>query len=127
MNIEISSRFRCKKVIMTNEARVLKELRVNAGLSVRQVAKKLNRSHGIVVQIETGRLDVPKGERLMQLLAIYGVDNYKGFYDRVRNFTEKRSPKEELCELVELMSADRIDLVLKITKRIAAGKALLAF
>ena len=124
MSTKTRGRGRCYNIIMSDEARVLKKLRVGVGLSVREAAKLLGVSHGIVVHIETGRLDVPKGERLMKLLAIYGVDSYKAFYDRVRNLVETHTPRDELRELINLLSDDRVELALKLTKRIAEGKGL---
>jgi transcriptional regulator with XRE-family HTH domain len=126
MELELSNHFRAKKVIMTDEARVLKELRLAAGLGMREAARHWGRSHTLLAQLETGRLDIPKGERLERLLEIYGVSGYKSFYDRVRNYKGKLTPGERLLEIVEKLDADKVELILKVAERIAEGKAILA-
>jgi transcriptional regulator with XRE-family HTH domain len=127
MQLEISNHFRSRKVIMTDEARVLKDLRLAAGLGLREAARRWGRSHTLLAQLETGRLDVPKGERLDRLLEIYGVSSYKSFYDRVRNYKEKVTPQEHLLEIAEKLDAQKLNLLLTIAVRIAEGKAVLAF
>lgn len=126
MKLEISNRQRSKKVIMTNEARVLKRLREECGLSLREVAQRLQKNHTTIAHIEGGRMDIPNEDRLLKLLRIYGIDNYKSFYDRVRNFTEQRTPQQELRELVERISPDRVPIALEILKQVAEGRRIIA-
>lgn len=126
MKLEISRHERSKMMVLTNESRVLRKLREEAGLSLREVGKRLGKNHTTIVHIETGRLDVPKGERLMELLRLYGLDNQRSFYDRVRNFQDKISARQELRELTERLSDDRLEIVLRVAKRIAEGKAVIA-
>lgn len=126
MKLEISNHYRSRKVIMTDEARVLKDLRLTAGLGLREAARRWGRSHTLLAQLETGRLDVPKGERLDRLLEIYGVSGYKSFYDRVRNYQAKATPHDRLLEIAENLDQDKVELLLKIAQRIAEGKAILA-
>lgn len=126
MQLELSNHFRSRKVIMTDEARVLKELRLAAGLGMREAARRWDRSHTLLAQLETGRLDVPKGERLDRLLEIYGVSGYKSFYDRVRNYKGSTTPQERLLEIAEKLDACKIELLLKVAERVAEGKAILA-
>lgn len=126
MKLEISNRQRSKKIIMTDEARVLRRLREDCGLSLRDVGQRLGKSHATIAHIEGGRMDVPKGKRLMELLAMYGVTEFKVFYDRVRNFTEKQTPREELIELIERFDSDRIAIALEILGQVAKGKRIVA-
>lgn len=126
MKLEISSHQRSKKVIMTDEARVLKRLREERGLSLRDVGQRLGKSHATIAHIEGGRMDVPKGERLMELLAVYSITDYKVFYDRVRHFSERRTPQDELRELVERLAPDRVTIALEIIKQVAAGRRIVA-
>lgn len=127
MSLQLSKHNRSKMIILTNEARVLKRLRQEAGLSLREAGEKIGRNHSTIVHIETGRMDPPKGERLHRLLEAYGVPNYKSFYNRVLNFKEKLTPSQEMSEIVPRLSPEKLDLVLRITKRIAEGKAVLSF
>ena len=126
MKLEISNRQRSKKVIMTNEARVLKRLREELGLSLREVAQRLGKNHATIAHIEGGRMDVPKGERLMMLLQAYGINDYRSFYDRVRNFSERRTPQDELRDLVEQLAPDRVMMALEILKQVAEGRRIVA-
>ena len=126
MKLEISSRQRSKKVLMTNEARVLKRLRKERGLSLREVAQKLGKSHSTIANIEGGRMDVPKGERLMELLTVYGIDNYRAFYHKVRNYSEQADPRNELRELIERLDPERVQIALEILKQVAGGRRIIA-
>lgn len=126
MRLEISNHQRSKKVIMTNEARVLKRLREERGLSLREVGQRLGKNHSTIAHIEVGRMDVPKNERLMELLAVYGIDDYRSFYHRVRNYCEQTNPKDELRELVDRLNPERVGVALEILKQVAEGRRIVA-
>ena len=126
MSHEISNHQRSKKVIMTDEARVLKRLREERGLSLREVGQRLGKNHTTIAHIEGGRMDVPKGERLTDLLRVYGIDDYRSFYHRVRNFNEQQTPLDELRELVDRMSPDRVEIAVQILRQVAEGRRIVA-
>ena len=126
MKLEISNHQRSKKVIMTDEARVLKRLRKECGLSLRDVANRIGKNHATIAHIEGGRMDVPRDERLTKLLAVYGILDYRSFYHRVRNFTEGRSLQDELREMVERISPDRVTIALEVLKQVAEGRRIIA-
>lgn len=126
MRLEISNHQRSKKVIMTNEARVLKRLREERGFSLREVGQRLGKNHATIAHIEGGRMDVPKNERLMELLAVYGIDDYRSFYHRVRNYSEQTNPKDELRELVDRLNPERVAIALEILKQVAEGRRIVA-
>ena len=126
MKLEISSHQRSKKIIMTDEARVLKRLREERGLSLREVGQQLGKSHATIAHIEGGRMDVPKGSRLTELLAVYGIDNYRAFYDRVRNYSEQTNPREELRELIDRLNSERVGIAIEILKQVAEGRRIIA-
>ena len=126
MKLEIGNRQRSKKIIITDQARALKRLREERGLSLREAAKRLGKHHTTISHIEVGRMDVPKGERLMEILAIYGIDKYSVFYDKVRNSSEKIDPKDELRELIDRLSPDRVGIALEILKQVAEGRRIVA-
>lgn len=126
MRLEISSHQRSKKIIMTNEARVLKRLREERGLSLREAAKRLGKNHATIAHIEGGRMDVPTGDRLMELLTIYGIDDYRSFYHRVRNFKDRQTPQDELREIIERLGPDRLTIALEILRQVAEGRRIVA-
>lgn len=111
---------------MTNEARVLRDLREAAGLGLREAARRWGKSHTLLAQLEGGRLDVPKGERLDALLRVYGIESYKSFYDRARNYRGKETPKDRLLEIIERLDPEKVELLSKVAERIAQGNAILA-
>ena len=62
----------------------------------------------------------------MGLLALYGINDYKIFYDRVRNFKQQTTPLDELRELLERLSPDRVEIALQILKQVAEGRRIVA-
>ncbi|MBT4763279.1 MAG: helix-turn-helix domain-containing protein [Bdellovibrionaceae bacterium] len=65
---------RSEQVIVTSEARALRELRKRSGMSMRLAGEKLGYSSSYISQIENGRENVPKGKRLDKFLEVYAVN-----------------------------------------------------
>lgn len=107
---------RSSRAIMTNEARVLKELRLSQGFSMRKAAELIGLSDSYIAHIETGRMDSPTGIKLDRLLKIYGNLKQKTFYEYVRNFKKKITQREELQEIIDRMKEDKIIVVLNIVR-----------
>jgi transcriptional regulator with XRE-family HTH domain len=101
---------------MTSEARVLRQMRIDRGLSMRKAGELIGLSDSYIAHIETGRLDPPQGERLDRVLSAYGGIKQKSFYDKVRQFSETLTPRDELLERIERMSEEKVKLVLGIVK-----------
>jgi transcriptional regulator with XRE-family HTH domain len=97
-------------IIMTNEARVLKELRVKSGLSMREAATQIGVSSSLVSQIENGRENFPKAEKLVRFLSIYNVSP-ETFRKRVLNFKEKTTDLEIVMNALPRLSKVKIKLV----------------
>jgi transcriptional regulator with XRE-family HTH domain len=66
---------------MTNEARVLKELRIYHGYSMRKAGELMELSDSYIAHLETGRIDIPMGARLDRILAVYGGIKKKSLYE----------------------------------------------
>jgi transcriptional regulator with XRE-family HTH domain len=99
---------RSYKVVLTNEARVLKDLRVKHKLSMREAGARVGVSDSYVSLIENGRTDPPQGESLGRFLKIYGGISEKYFYELVRNHKAELTDEQILVELVsKLSSADQ--------------------
>lgn len=111
-----SQKKRSARIIMTNEARVLKDLRLYHGYSMRKAGELMGLSDSYIAHLETGRMDVPKGEKLDRILAVYGGIKAKSFYERVRNYQEKITPRDELLEIIERLPDDKVPIVLNIAK-----------
>ena len=88
---------RSKKVIVSHEADVLRKLRNKYGLSMREAGKRLGYSSSYISQIENGRADSPKGDRLKPYLDLYGKIGAKYFYELCRNW-EKESTDEDFIK-----------------------------
>ncbi len=111
-------RTRSARVIMTNEARALRELRIARGLSMRKAGELIGVTDSYISHIENGRVDFPKGERLEKILSAYGGMKLKSFNEKARNWREKMTVKDELLELVERMNDDKICILLSLAKSI---------
>ncbi|MBI2712599.1 MAG: helix-turn-helix domain-containing protein [Bdellovibrio sp.] len=108
---------RSAKIILSNEARVLKCLRLEHRLSMRKAAELAGVSDSTVAHIETGRLNPPKGARLERLLRVYGGIKTKSFYERVRIFqSTPPTPHEELTELFNRANAEQIRIMLAVAR-----------
>ncbi len=77
---------RTQNVMFTNDARVLRQMRLAHGLTMRQAGSLVGRSDSYISQIENRRMDPAKGERLERLLTVYGGIKVRSFNERVRLF-----------------------------------------
>ena len=109
---------RSSRIIMTNEARVLKDLRVEAKLSMRKAGALIGKSDSYIAHLETGRMDIPTEESLERLLNIYGGMKVKSFYERVRKYKQSLTPKDELRELLERGTDEQLRTLLTVAKGI---------
>lgn len=105
---------RSSRIIMTTEARVLKEMRIAKGLSMRKAGNLINKSDSYIAHVEGGRMDVPNGEKLTELLNIYGAITLKSFKERVRLYRQKKTPRDELVELIDRMDTSKVDTILRL-------------
>ena len=107
---------RSQKIILTNEARVLRALRLEHGLSMKRAGTLVGVSDSTIAHIETGRMNPPKGETLARLLKAYGGIKEKSFYERARAFERKLTPREELLELVNRATGKQTQTLLQVAK-----------
>jgi len=107
-------------VHMTNEARVLKEMRMIRGLSMRQAGELVGKSDSYISQIENGRMRPPVGDALKSLLDIYGGTSTESFYARARKHQEKLTEKDEIVELLTKTNDAEVAILLKIIKALVA-------
>lgn len=114
----ISNSKRSSRVVLTNEGRVLRELRMIRGFSMKKAGALIGLSDSYISHIENGRLDPPKGKRLEQILSGYGGITVKSYYDRVRRFKRKITPLEELNELLEKLPDEKIKMLYHFARSI---------
>ena len=65
-------------------------------------------------------MDVPKGVRLEKLLGAYGGIKVRSFYERVRLYKEKSSPRGDLQQLVSKLPDRHIQTVATIVESLLA-------
>lgn len=108
---------RSDRIVMTPAARLLKQLRHERGLSMIKAAALIGVSDSYIAHVETGRMDVPKGEKLKRLIHAYGVRS-TSYYERLNNFSLRHDPRQELDELLKRMRDKEIETVLAVARGI---------
>jgi len=113
---------RTARVIMCDEARVLRELREERELSMRGLGASMGKSDSYVSQIENGRMDVPKGDALEKYLEALGGIGLKGFQERVRVYRQRRAPtyRDELLEIARRASDTQVKQILLLARTLIA-------
>jgi transcriptional regulator with XRE-family HTH domain len=110
---------RSDRIVMTPAARLLKQLRHERGLSMIKAAELIGVSDSYVAHVETGRMDVPKGEKLKRLIHAYGV-RPTTYFERLQTFVEKPDPRIELGELLKRMRDKEAETVLAVARGLLA-------
>jgi transcriptional regulator with XRE-family HTH domain len=113
---------RTARVIMTDAARVLRELRMERQLSMRGLGASMGKSDSYVSQVENGRMDPPTDEALERYLAAIGGINSKSFYERVRRFRLDRThtERDELLEVAKRATEVQVKQILLLARTILA-------
>lgn len=107
---------RCSRIVMTTEAKVLRDLRIQSGLTMRQAGALLGLSDTYISHIETGRMDPPTDEKLENILAIYGGMKRKSFNERIRLYKDKSNPSTELVDLLPRLQYREVMTLLAVAK-----------
>ncbi len=110
---------RSYKVVLTNEARVLRELRLKHNLSMREAGARVGVSDSYVSLIENGRTDPPQGEALGRFLKVYGGISEKYFYELVRECRGEITDAQVIAELVNKLSLADQKLVRVLVEELA--------
>lgn len=117
---------RTDRVIMTDEARVLRELRQERGHSMRSLGASMGKSDSYISQIENGRMDAPTDEALERYLVAIGGINSKSFYERVRRYSmgRSRTDRDELLEIAKRATEVQTRQILLLARTILATQGL---
>jgi len=115
----MSESYRTKKrsdrIVMTDEARVLKLLRSEAKLSTRKVTDAIGVSDTYIAHLENGRIDLPPEERLKRLLKVYGA-RVGTFTERVRTYRSQITPEQELTGLLKRLRPHEVSTLVAVAK-----------
>ena len=107
---------RTQKVIISVEARVLRQMRINKGLSMRVAGELIGRSDSYISQIENGRMEVPSDAILEAMVTVYGPIKLASFRERVRLFKQDFNPKEEARLLLEKVDDEQAKVAVAFLK-----------
>lgn len=99
-------------VKLTKEARTLRHLRRELGLSMRQVADKMGCSDSLISQIENGRMNLPRGSFLDKIIKLYGISNRKRFSEKCIRYGEKFTPQELITEALPKLNEQELSFIL---------------
>ncbi len=99
---------RTEKVVISNEARVLRQMRIAKRLSMRAAGALVGKSDSYISQIENGRMDVPHGAMLEAILVALGPIKVASFKERARLFKETYSPRDEALSLLEKLPEEQV-------------------
>lgn len=105
---------RSSRVVITNEAKILRELRLQSGLSMRKAGELLGCSDSYISHIENGRSDIPTGARLDKFLSVYGNIKQKSFYERVRRYKEQDDPRQKLIDMIHKIPLEKLNLIMDL-------------
>lgn len=107
---------RSSEVKLSNEARFLRKLRQDAGLSIREAGRRAGYSESYLRHIEMGRANFPKECILKLILSEYGI-SIRQFSNLVMvNFDNK--DRDELTRLIKNLNDEDSKLALKLIKSI---------
>lgn len=112
----MSKNRRSDQIVMTNEARVLRDLRIKSKLSMKKAGELIGRSDSYIAHIETGRMNPPTEDKLDRLLAIYGGIKQKSYFERVRKYSHSSTPLMELHDLLNRLNEQQAETALILVK-----------
>ncbi len=106
---------RCEIVKISDEARVLKELRISCGFSMREAGYQIGKSDSYISHLENGRMDIPEKKQLYRLLNIYNC-THKGFFEKVRLYKEKTPKVDILSNLIKKLDESKVNILIDLTE-----------
>lgn len=98
-------------MVITPEGRVLRHLRMKHDLSQRAVAEQLGYSNGFIAQIENGRINPPRGDKLLRFLKLYGDITAKYFQEMCKNWQDEKTDADIIREYLDHLSPENLKLL----------------
>lgn len=105
---------RTSEIKMTNEARVLRRLRLDSGTKIKDVAYAIGKSETFIRHIEHGRLDVPSKEMIKKILLVYGA-TYR-IYSAKCKVDCAEDPYMELKNVIHKIPEEKLPLILSLIR-----------
>ncbi len=110
---------RSNRCVITAEARVLKDLRIKNGLSMKALGKKVGCSDSFISHLENGRADLPNGT-LVKILEVYEV-GIKYFNDLVREKDQNPDDVDVIMSLVGKLGPQQATYVRQVIEDVLKG------
>lgn len=111
---------RTSEIRITNEARLLRKIRLDRGLSIREAGRRLEKSESYIRHIENGRIDVPREVELRKILTVYQV-GLRQFNLRKKSEVEL-DPYIELKQLIQEIPQGKVQVALSVVQSLISGK-----
>lgn len=108
-----------RTVPVTEEVRVLKYMRIQAGLSLKKAAKQFNVTDGAISHIENGKMRLPS-DRIEQMVTAYGFA-MSDFFKLSRSKKLPNDRRQECERLLKTTPITRLDDVFNFLKSISTG------
>ena len=100
---------RSARVVMTDEARVMRDLRLKQSLSMKAAGRLVGVSDSYISHIENGRVAVPTGHSLLKFLNLYGQTTPKYFGELVREKRQEVTDLDVISNLLERLKPNQVE------------------
>lgn len=108
-----------RSVPITDEVRVLRYLRVQAGLSLKKAGKKLNMTDGAISHIENGKMRLPL-ERIEPMVLAYG-QTMAEFFKLSRARSVPTTCRQDCEKLLKTVPNARLNDLFEFMKSLIEG------
>lgn len=88
---------------------------------MRRLAKELGYSDSYISQIENGRENPPKGDKLIRFLSVYEITP-KYFGELVRNWQEEKTDSDIITMLLPKLKPEQTKMLRTLTEQLAKEK-----
>ncbi len=112
---------RASKVIVTPEAQVFRALRLKRGYSMRKMGELVGCSDSYISQIENGRENPPKGERLLKFLDVFEIKP-KYFAELVKSWKDEETDHDVVQTLLPKLKPEQVRLLRSMAEQMAQGQ-----
>ena len=112
---------RSARVVMTDEARVMRDLRIRESLSMKAAGKLIGVSDSYISHIENGRVEIPTSHSLLRFLKAYGRVTPKYFGELVREKRQEVTDLDIINDLLERLKPHQIKAVRAFIEQLMQG------
>lgn len=118
---------RSQQIVMTPKAHVLRELREEAGLSMRAAGELIAKSSTWISHLENGRADISE-ETAMELVRAYARHSnrpamtYRSFQERARKYQRQETTAEFIKNNIDRISEDDAKILKLLLEQFLAKK-----